>query len=471
MKVTIFLLCCCKVWARHMSWRRAGLSMVHHVVGRAKSVGGASQYRLGEGAKSGLPLAMKGGKETFTVLGIETSCDDTGAAVVRSDGAILGEALASQHEIHESYGGVVPGLARDAHERNLGAVVEAALKQAGMAARDVDAVAVTVGPGLEICLRVGAAFARAFALKYTKPFVAVHHLEAHCLLVRPSLSTAVPAGFLSDDETTNQSLVPSLPSVRTQFPFLALLVSGGHCQILFCHAVGNYTVLGGTLDDALGEAFDKAARMLGLRTAGAGGPAIEALALDGDSTAVELPVPMQKRKDCDFSYAGLKNAFRLAVQKAIITEEPEGGIQALRIEGKAPMLSHQVKADLAASFQRVAIRHLLDRVDRAIRWCYEQNKTSPAVTSQLPTALAVVGGVAANKAVRRALQELCETCDPPLPLVAPPARLCTDNGVMVAWAAIEKLKLGISDEVSGGDDAVHARWPLGSHMLKDIEWG
>ena len=267
--------------------------MMHHAVGEAKSIGGQLQYRLGVGASSGLPAAIARGEDMFTVLGIETSCDDTGAAVVRSDGAILGEALASQHEIHECYGGVVPGLARDAHESNIDAVVERALRQAGLSAADVDAVAVTIGPGLEICLRVGATFARALAQQYSKPFVAVHHLEAHCLLVRPHLLSP-PHSSTEQSKTDygNRAAKSEGPARQVEFPFMALLVSGGHCQILLCHAVGNYTVLGGTLDDALGEAYDKAARMLGLRTAGAGGPAIEKLALDGDPTSVPLPVPM-----------------------------------------------------------------------------------------------------------------------------------------------------------------------------------
>jgi N6-L-threonylcarbamoyladenine synthase len=462
--------------------------MMHHAVGEAKSIGGQLQYRLGVGASSGLPAAIARGEDMFTVLGIETSCDDTGAAVVRSDGAILGEALASQHEIHECYGGVVPGLARDAHECNIDAVVERALRQAGLSAADVDAVAVTIGPGLEICLRVGATFARALAQQYSKPFVAVHHLEAHCLLVRPHLLSP-PHSSTEQSKTDygNRAAKSEGPARQVEFPFMALLVSGGHCQILLCHAVGNYTVLGGTLDDALGEAYDKAARMLGLRTAGAGGPAIEKLALDGDPTSVPLPVPMQKRKDCDFSYAGLKNAFRLAVEAAAeecaqqeeargggdkgVEEETwsEGGRSTtVNVEDAASSrLPHQAKADLAASFQRVAIRHLTDRLKRALDW-YDgiatpmpSNDGRALVESQSqlgPSALAVVGGVAANRAVRAALHELCASRSPPLKLVAPPPRLCTDNGVMVAWAAIEKLQLGVSDELG---EEIFPRWPLG----------
>ena len=302
-------------WFATVHWE-ATARMMHHAVGEAKSIGGQLQYRLGVGASSGLPAAIARGEDMFTVLGIETSCDDTGAAVVRSDGAILGEALASQHEIHECYGGVVPGLARDAHECNIDAVVERALRQAGLSAADVDAVAVTIGPGLEICLRVGATFARALAQQYSKPFVAVHHLEAHCLLVRPHLLSP-PHSSTEQSKTDygNRAAKSEGPARQVEFPFMALLVSGGHCQILLCHAVGNYTVLGGTLDDALGEAYDKAARMLGLRTAGAGGPAIEKLALDGVLPPCRCRCPCRSARTAIF-HAGLKNAFRLAVEAA-----------------------------------------------------------------------------------------------------------------------------------------------------------
>jgi hypothetical protein len=279
---------------------------VVHTVGKAKNVGSALQYKLGAGAASGLPAeALNGG--LFTVLGIETSCDDTGAAVVRSDGLILGEALASQYEIHQEFGGVVPGLARDAHSQNIDVVVRSALRQAGMAsAKEVDAVAVTVGPGLEICLRVGATAARVLATEHKKPFVEVHHLEAHCLLARPTLTpysnandskekntTSTAAAALGEENHAAAVVAASAAAVaadisgsegerdcdnindqtsdggkssgvgnhhlQVEFPFVALLVSGGHCQILLVQSVGSYVVLGGTLDDALGEAYDKVA--------------------------------------------------------------------------------------------------------------------------------------------------------------------------------------------------------------------
>ena len=233
------------------------------------------------------------GGAPFTVLGIETSCDDTGVAIVRSDGTILGEALASQAALHEEWGGVVPGIARDAHAEALDRVVAEALRNANMSSVDeVDAIGVTVGPGLEICLRVGCEGAKALALAHDKPFVGVHHLEAHVLMARLATGAA-----------------------NVPFPFLTLLTSGGHCQLLLTTAIGEHAVLGSTLDDALGEAFDKVARLLELPIGGGGGPALEKLAREGDRAAIPLPIPMQNKKTLDFSFAGLKTAVRVAVQK------------------------------------------------------------------------------------------------------------------------------------------------------------
>ena len=263
-------------------------------------------------ALSGLPDRTR----PFTVLGIESSCDDTGAAVVRSDGTILGESLASQNEIHEEWGGIVPGLAKNAHEEKIDEVIEDALRKAGLESADeVDGIGVTVGPGLEICLRVGCNRARDLAMQYNKPFVGVHHLEAHILMARLPIT--------NDNERKESFVVPATDetheSLRSmEFPFLALLVSGGHCQLLKCIGIGQYTIIGGTLDDSLGEAFDKTARLLGLPVGGGGGPAVEKLAREGDPKAVQLPIPLQKRKDCDFSYAGLKTAVRSAAEKLAV---------------------------------------------------------------------------------------------------------------------------------------------------------
>lgn len=386
-------------------------------------------------ARSGLPDRSR----PFTVLGIETSCDDTAAAVVRSDGVILGEAIAKQDAIHAQWGGVVPGLARDAHVAAVGRVVEEALAAARMASvADVDAIGVTVGPGLEICLRVGSTHAIELAERHSKPFVAVHHLEAHCLMAR----LAARADFPHDADP--------LP-----FPFLCLLVSGGHCQLLLCRGVGDYSVIGSTLDDALGEAYDKVARLLGLDVGGGGGPALEAFARLGNASNAPLPVPMSRRKDTSFSFAGLKTAVRTRVDKF-----ENGG-------------SEEERADLAAGFQVAAIAHLEQRLRYALRWCAEQQQHPPtdgvaggaehegatSASAQVPplASLVVSGGVAANQLVRERLSALCE--EHGLRMYTPPPRLCTDNGVMVAWAAIERLSLGHSNTAAGTE--VRARWPLG----------
>lgn len=361
-------------------------------------------------AHSGLP------SHNFTVLGIESSCDDTGAAVVRSDGVILGEALASQSHIHEPWGGVVPGLAKEAHEAVIDRIVQEALEAAGMSsAAEVDAIGVTVGPGLEVCLRVGATKARALALEYQKPFVGVHHLEAHILMAR-----------LPFDETRK----------RLEFPFLALLVSGGHCQLLKCSGIGNMTVLGGTFDDSLGEAYDKTARLLGLPVGGGGGPVIEQLALEGDASAIKLSVPLQGRKDLDFSYSGLKSNVRRVAEKLCI----ERGVDS------PADLPHQDKANIAASFQHVAIQHVEHRLQRAMLKEHDNIQS-----------LALVGGVAANRALRTRVEHLCTHLQ--WDLWVPPPRLCTDQGTMSAWAAIERLRVGSSDDPETQE--VYARYPFG----------
>jgi N6-L-threonylcarbamoyladenine synthase len=401
-------------------------------------------------ALSGLPDRSR----PFTVLGIESSCDDTGAAVVRSDGVLLGEALASQQEIHEAWGGVVPGLARDAHVAQIDRVVEMALQQAGMtSAAEVDAISVTVGPGLEICLRVGCTKAVELAVQYNKPFVGIHHLEAHILMAR------LPLLDNNDKDDNFQSSLVQIPatadthaSVRSMdFPFLALLVSGGHCQLMKCLGIGNYEIIGGTLDDSLGEAFDKTARMLGLPTGGGGGPAVEKLALIGDPKAAELPIPLIKRKDCDFSYAGLKTAVRKAAEKLAV----ERGVETTE------ELPVEDKANIAASFQNVAIRHIEMRLNRAMDLLEPEGIRT----------LAVVGGVAANTELRTRLQAVCanrgrngppEAEQQPWTMLVPPPRLCTDQGSMSAWAGVERIMVGSSDDPTIQE--VHARYPFSSNI-------
>jgi N6-L-threonylcarbamoyladenine synthase len=295
---------------------------------------------------------------------------------------------------------------------------------------------------------VGCTKAVELALQYNKPFVGIHHLEAHILMARLPL--------LGDDSQSSLVQIPATAdtheSVRTMdFPFLALLVSGGHCQLMKCMGIGNYEIIGGTLDDSLGEAFDKTARMLGLPTGGGGGPAVEKLALQGDPKAVELPIPLQKRKDCDFSYAGLKTAVRKAAEKLAV----ERGVATTE---ELPLAD---KANIAASFQNVAIRHIEMRLNRAMDLLEPEGIRT----------LALVGGVAANTELRTRLQAVCakrgrnvppEEEPQPWTMLVPPPRLCTDQGSMSAWAGVERIMVGSSDDPNIQE--VHARYPFSSNI-------
>ncbi len=338
------------------------------------------------------------------VLGIETSCDETAAAVVerRPDGSgrILSDVILSQVSDHAVFGGVVPEIAARAHVEALDGIVAAALREAGVTLAQVDAVAATSGPGLIGGLVVGLTTAKALALAANKPLLAINHLEGHALTAR-----------LTDGLT---------------FPYLLLLVSGGHTQILAVEGVGRYRRLGTTIDDALGEAFDKAAKLLGLPYPG--GPAVEEAARRGDPKRFDLPRPMIGRAGADFSLSGLKTAVRLAAEAA------------------AP-LSDQDVADLCASFQAAAADVVADRVEHAM--------SIFAVGYGGGSALVVAGGVAANRALNAVLRTTAERHG--FRLVAPPPRLCGDNAVMIAWAGAERLALGMHDSL---DAPVHPRWPL-----------
>lgn len=331
------------------------------------------------------------------ILGIESSCDETAAAVLRADGTILAEAVFSQLKEHAAFGGVVPEIAARAHLQHLPGLVAGVMAKAGINYAALDAVAATSGPGLIGGLIVGASFAKGVALAHGLPFIAINHLEAHALTVR------LP-GLMPGD-------VPA-------FPYLLLLLSGGHCQCVLVEGLGRYRRLGTTLDDAVGEAFDKAAKLLGLPWPG--GPHLERLADAGDPAAVALPRPLLGRAGCDFSFSGLKTAVARAVA-----------------QGQAR------PADIAASFQAAAAAVLADRATHAL-------EMAPAVT-----ALVVAGGVAANGAVRRALDGVATARG--LPMLAPPLRLCTDNAVMVAWAGLERLRHGATDSLAFNP---RPRWPL-----------
>ena len=338
------------------------------------------------------------------VLGIETSCDETAAAVVSDTGAIRANLVLSQLAEHRPYGGVVPEIAARSHLDHLDRLILEALAEAGVDLDGLDGIAATAGPGLIGGVFVGVMMAKAIAAARTLPFVAVNHLEGHALTVR-----------LTD---------------RVAFPYLLLLISGGHCQLLAVEGVGRYRRLGGTIDDAVGEAFDKSAKLMGLPYPG--GPSLERAAEGGDPGRFDLPRPLLGRDALDFSFSGLKTAVRQKV--AALTAETEP-------------LSSRDAADLAASFQAAVGDVLADRCRRALqRFRQETGQAGPLV---------VAGGVAANRQVRARLTEAAagEGAD----FVAPPIELCTDNAAMIAWAGIERLKLGLRD---GLDFAPRPRWPL-----------
>jgi N6-L-threonylcarbamoyladenine synthase len=336
------------------------------------------------------------------VLGIETSCDETAAAVVDGNGNILANRVLSQIDEHRLYGGVVPEVAARAHLDHIDHIIGDAMDESGVKFPDLTAVAATGGPGLIGGVMVGVMAAKAIALTHDIPFLAVNHLEAHALTVR-----------LTDD---------------VAFPYLLLLVSGGHCQLLSVEGVGQFKRLGTTVDDALGEAFDKTAKMLGLGYPG--GPAVEQAAKLGVPDRFTLASPMVGRPGCDFSFSGLKTSLRQTVEKL-----PPG-----------PLQDEDVNS-LCTAFQRAAGKSLTDRCKRAIAMFRE---THPDADT-----LVVAGGVAANQFLRGQLENLVE--DQGMRLVAPPPDLCTDNGAMIAWAGIEHLRLGHEDPLNF---APRPRWPL-----------
>lgn len=340
---------------------------------------------------------------TGPVLGLESSCDETAAAVLAPDGTVLAEAVLSQEAEHGPYGGVVPEIAARAHLAHLPGLIERVMARAELGLGDLGGVAASAGPGLIGGLIVGSQMAKGIALARGVPYVAVNHLEAHALTPR----------------------LPGLVEGGAPFPYLLLLVSGGHCQCVAVEGVGRHRRLGGTVDDAAGEAFDKVAKLLGLGWPG--GPALERLAAEGNPAAFDFPRPMKGRAGCDFSFSGLKTAVAQTVARM-----------------DAGALPRAVAADLAASFQAAVAEVLADRASHAMAMMGGEGRL-----------LVVSGGVAANGAVRAALGAAAERAG--FRLVAPPVRLCTDNAVMVAWAGIERLRLGSAD---GLDFAPRPRWGL-----------
>lgn len=380
----------------------------------------------------------------WKVLGIESSCDDTGAAVLSGSGVVLGEVLASQAGIHEKWGGVVPRLAQEAHKEAIDGTVEGALRRANVAASELSAVAVTIGPGLGMCLEVGVRKALRLAAEHSLPIVRVHHMEAHAMVARMPA-----AGKAAQDVAETPE---ALPDPQFSFPFLTLLVSGGHNLAVLSRGIGCHTILGASLDDSVGECFDKTARLLGI-TQIPGGPHLERLAAEGDAYAHSLTKPLSKTRDpvlrngCDFSFSGLKTSVRQLVEK----ELPEARTAKMSEEEL-----RAARADIAASFQRVAVEHLCERANRAAEKAREEEPDLAVIV--------VAGGVAANKRVREGFKELAEANS--LEMRCPPPRLCVDNGVMVAWTGIERLRLGLFETPPSVEGAGHAveirpRWPIG----------
>lgn len=353
------------------------------------------------------------------ILGIETSCDETAAAVVerQADGVctVLSDVVLSQMDEHSAYGGVVPEIAARAHVEALDTLIEDALKRANVSLAEIDAIAATSGPGLIGGLLVGLMTAKAMARASGKPLYAINHLEGHALTAR-----------LTDD---------------LSFPYLMLLVSGGHTQLILVRGVGVYERWGTTIDDALGEAFDKTAKLLGLPYPG--GPAVEKAAKTGNADRFVFPRPLVGEARLDFSFSGLKTAVRQAAMEI------------------AP-LSDQDIADVCASFQKAISRTLKDRIGRGL-----QRFKSEFPASSEPPALVVAGGVAANLEIRRTLQVLCD--EQRFRFIAPPLHLCTDNAVMIAWAGLERMALGEpSDDLSVEP---RSRWPLDANATALVGHG
>lgn len=342
------------------------------------------------------------------ILGIETSCDETSASVVRDDGEILSNLVLSQLEEHRIFGGVVPEIAARAHLDHLDSLILGAMRDAGLEFRQLDGIAATSGPGLIGGVMVGMVAGKAIACAHNKPFLGINHLEGHALTPR-----------LTD---------------KIEFPYLLLLISGGHTQILACEGVGQYKRWGTTLDDAAGECFDKSAKMMGL--AYPGGPNLQKIAAecrDSGKAAQRfpLPSPMKGKKNCDFSFSGLKTAVRNHIEAL-----PEGDLQ------------HHDIADLACAFQQKMAEVLEDRCKRAVdRFLSEYKAKEPTFV--------ISGGVAANSEIRKKLENLCQKSN--MRFYAPPLRLCQDNAAMIAWAGVERLQAGLTDAL---DFKARPRWPL-----------
>ncbi len=345
-------------------------------------------------------------------LGIESSCDETSAAIVDSDRNILSHIIYSQIPEHQKYGGVVPELAARAHILAIDDVIRQTLSAAGKTIADIDVIAATAGPGLIGGVLVGWMAATGIAQATGKPLVAVNHLEGHALV--PRLHAAAANG--ADGK------------IAVDFPYLLMLASGGHCQILLVRGVGQYELIGQTLDDSAGEAFDKVAKMLGLGYPG--GPVVDARARDGNPNAFKFPRPLCDKPGCDFSFSGIKTAARTFLDKT-----PEAARDDKFIN------------DFCASFQAAVVDCIINRLTNALR--------DGRVMAAAPKTLVVAGGVAKNSAIRSAMEKLSAQYN--MTFAAPPMNLCTDNGAMIAWAGIENYRVG---RIVRTPIAPRPRWPL-----------
>ena len=345
-------------------------------------------------------------------LGIESSCDETSAAIVDGDRNILSHIIYSQIPEHQKYGGVVPELAARAHILAIDEVIKLALERAGKTIDDIDVIAATAGPGLIGGVLVGWMTATGIANATNKPLVAVNHLEGHALVPRLKAASA-------SDSTTN---------IDVEFPYLLMLASGGHCQILLVHGVGKYELIGQTLDDSAGEAFDKISKMLGLGYPG--GPIVDKRAQLGDAKRFHFPRPLCDKPGCDFSFSGIKTAARMLLDKT-----PQSDIDDTFIN------------DFCASFQSAVVDCITNRLHNALR--------DERVKKANPKTIVVAGGVAKNSAVRAAMEDLAKKSN--MLFAAPPMNLCTDNGAMIAWAGIENYRVG---NVVHEPIAPRPRWPL-----------
>ena len=342
-------------------------------------------------------------KKKLTFLGIETSCDETAASIIRESddglGEILSNVVSSQVEEHKEFGGVVPELAARSHVEKIDLIIKKAIKESNFELKKIDGISATAGPGLIVCLTVGLGIAKAMAASLNKPFVAVNHLEGHAL----------------SPKITN----------KINFPYLLLLISGGHTQFLEVQGVGKYKRLGTTIDDAIGEAFDKTAKLIGIEFPG--GPQIETFAKKGDKNYFQLPKPIFNKGGCNMSFAGLKTAV-LKISKNIKTEKD--------------------KFNLAASFQKTAEDILYKKSKIAMNMFKQNNNLDNNI-------FVIAGGVASNKKIRNTLEKLCH--EEKFKPIFPPINLCSDNAAMIAWAGIEKFKLNLTNKLNF---PARARWPL-----------